>query len=86
MSSLTRQRGHTHLSEIGRVLNDYADQVECKKIILKHFSMKVRPLEAVVAALKYIPKSFHERLYLMTHIKGVKPCQSLAEIARLNLL
>ena len=81
-----RQRGHTHLSEIGRVLDDYADVVECKKIILKHFSMKVRPLEALAAALQYIPQPFHDRLYLMTHIKGTKPCQSLADIARLNLL
>ena len=81
-----RQRGHTHLSEIGRVLKDYESIVQCKKIILKHFSMKVRPLEALKAALRYIPSVFHKQVYLMTHLKGASPHQSLAELARLHLV
>ena len=80
-----RQRGHTHLSEVGRVLSDYGEQVKCKKIILKHFSMKVRPLDALKAALLYIPPIFHDRVYLMTHIKGARPHQSLAELSKLSL-
>ena len=83
--AFARQRGHTHLSEIGRVLMDYQEQITCKKIILKHFSMKVRPFEALQASLKLIPKAFHDRVYLMTHLKGALPHHSLAELAHRNV-
>ena len=75
-----RKRGHTHLSEVGAVLAEGGDTIECEAIILKHFSMKVKPLEALEAALRMIPPQFHERVYLMTALPQGASGLSLAEL------
>ena len=76
-----RQRGHTHLSEIAKILDERADEIACEAIIIKHFSMKVKPLEAAEAALRMIPPSFHERVYLMCDLPRSIRGKSLSEIA-----
>jgi ribonuclease Z len=78
---LARQRGHTHLNEIGALLRERGDEIACEAIILKHFSMKIKPVEALIAALKVIPPSFHERVYLMTHLPKTPSGLSLAELS-----
>lgn len=78
---LARQRGHTHLSEIARLMTEREDKISCEAIILKHFSMKIKPLEAAEAALRLIPPSFHDRVYLMCDLpRGIRG-RSLTEIA-----
>ena len=76
-----RQRGHTHLSEIAELLEERADEIACEAIILKHFSMKIKPLEAAEAALRMIPPMFHERVYLMCDLPKSIRGKSLSEIA-----
>ena len=76
-----RQKGHTHLSEIAGLLRELGAEVRCEAIILKHFSMKVKPLEAVEAALRMIPPHLHDRVYLMCELPRALRAKSLSEIA-----
>jgi ribonuclease Z len=48
---MAKDKGHTHLSEIGRVLRDLGQERLPERIVLKHFSMKVTR-EALDAALQ----------------------------------
>lgn len=83
---LARQRGHTHLKEIGDLLYELNDEVLCQAIVLKHFSMKVKPLDALEAALRLIPSVFHDRVYLMTSLPKGLARFPLSELAWCNLL
>jgi ribonuclease Z len=74
-----RERGHTHLSEVGALLRER--DVRCEAIILKHFSMRVKPLEALEAALKYIPHEHHERVFLLLDLPHTPQGLSLADLA-----
>ena len=78
---LARERGHTHISELGALLRERRGAVGCEAIILKHFSMKVKPHEAVEAALRHIPHEEHERVYLMLDIPHTPQGLSLAQLA-----
>lgn len=77
-----RRRGHTHLNEIGALLEEKRDQIHCEAIVLKHFSMKIKPLQALEAALRVIPDMFHERVYLMLSLPNLPPNLSIADLAR----
>jgi ribonuclease Z len=79
-----RERGHTHLSEIGALLRER--EVGCEAIVLKHFSMRVKPLEALEAALTHIPHEHHERVYLMLDLPHTPQGLSLAELAWRDLV
>lgn len=76
-----RSRGHTHISEIGDILRERRGAVGCEAIILKHFSMKVKPHEAVEAALRHIPHEDHERVFLMLDIPHTPQGLSLSQLA-----
>lgn len=78
---LARRRGHTHLSEIAQLLTERADSISCEAIILKHFSMKIKPSEAAEAALRLIPPQFHDRVYLMCDLPRAVRGKSLTELA-----
>lgn len=78
---MARQRGHTHLSEIATILNEREDQISCEAIVLKHFSMKVKPREAAEAALRLIPPAFHDRVYLLTSLPKAMRGQPLSTLA-----
>ena len=78
---LARARGHTHLKEIADLLRERAAYVSCEAIILKHFSMKIKPFEALEAALRMIPPSFHNRVYLMTALPKSMRGLSLCDLA-----
>ena len=78
---MARQRGHTHLSEIAHLLREREAQISCEAIVLKHFSMKIKPREAAEAALRSIPPHFHDRVYLLTSLPKAmrgKPLSTLA--------
>ena len=64
-----RQRGHTHLSEIATILKEREAEIACEAIIIKHFSMKIKPAEAAEAALRMIPPAFHDRIYLARFVE-----------------
>jgi len=74
-----RERGHTHLSEIGTLLKER--ELSCEALVLKHFSMKVKPHEALEAALKYIPHEYHDRVYLLLDLPKTPQGLSIAELA-----
>jgi len=74
-----RDRGHTHLAEVGELLSQR--EVSCEAIILKHFSMKVKPHEALEAALKYIPHEHHHRVYLLLDLPKTPQGLTLADLA-----
>ena len=76
-----RQRGHTHLAEIATLMNERRDDIACEAIILKHFSMKVKPLDALEAALRLLPPDLHERIYLMSALPKALRGRSLSELA-----
>lgn len=76
-----RQRGHTHLSEVAQLLRERGDEVACEAIILKHFSMKIKPLEAAEASLRLIPPEFHERVFLMASLPKSMRGKPLSELA-----
>jgi ribonuclease Z len=78
---MARQRGHTHLSEIAALLRERESAISCEAIILKHFSMKVKPREAAEAALRLIPPAFHDRVYLLTALPKSMRGRSLSELA-----
>lgn len=73
------ERGHTHLAEIGDLLQQR--DVACEAIVLKHFSMKIKAYEALEAALKYIPHSYHDRVFLLLDLPKTPSGLSLAELA-----
>ena len=78
---LARKRGHTHLNEIAQIMTEQEEQIACEAIVLKHFSMKIKPLDALEAALRVIPPQFHDRVYLLTHLPKSMRGQSLGELA-----
>lgn len=78
---LAKARGHTHLFDIARLLEERASEISCEAIILKHFSMKIKPFEALEAALRMIPPSFHDRVYLMTNLPKSMSGLSLCDLA-----
>ena len=61
---IAQRRGHTHIEELGELLDHLGDRVQCEVIILKHFSMKVKFAEAVHIALNVLPSQLHSRIYL----------------------
>jgi ribonuclease Z len=78
---LARARGHTHLFDIARLLKERESEISCEAIVLKHFSMKIKPFEALEAALRMIPPSFHDRVYLMTSLPKSMRGLSLCDLA-----
>jgi hypothetical protein len=56
-------------------------ELSCEALVLKHFSMKVKPHEALEAALKYIPHEYHDRVYLLLDLPKTPQGLSIAELA-----
>ena len=52
---------------------------ECIRIASKNIELNN------INNIKLIPKAFHDRVYLMTHLKGALPHHSLAELAHRNV-
>jgi ribonuclease Z len=73
--SLARKRGHTHLSEIADILREGGSSIQCKAIILKHFSMKVNLSDAYHAVKTLIPPAFLPKVHLL--LPSLKPTKGM---------
>lgn len=60
--ALAIKKAHTHLSEIVTALETMADRVQCKHIVLKHFSMKYTRERIVELIGAGIPERFRDRI------------------------
>ncbi len=63
--SMSYKKGHTHVKQIAKALNELGDEVTCEKIILSHFSMKYSDKLIRDMVNKYIPEKFKERVAVM---------------------
>lgn len=63
--SMSVKKGHTHIKDIARALNEIDDDVKCEKIILSHFSMKYSDKLIRDMVDKYIPEKFKERIEIL---------------------
>ncbi|MCQ2103112.1 MAG: MBL fold metallo-hydrolase [Fibrobacter sp.] len=63
--SMSVKKGHSHINDIVRALNELGDGVKCEKIVLSHFSMKYsdRYIRDVIA--KSIPEQFKEKIVVL---------------------
>ncbi|SHK30289.1 MBL fold metallo-hydrolase [Fibrobacter sp. UWEL] len=63
--SMSVKKGHSHINDIVKALNEMGDSVKCEKIILSHFSMKYsdRYIRDVIA--KSIPEKFMDRIVVL---------------------
>lgn len=59
------KKGHTHISQIAKALNEVGDDVKCEKIILSHFSMKYSDKLIRDMVNKYIPEQFKDRVEIL---------------------
>ena len=63
--AMARDKGHTHLSEVGQVLRDLGEDRLPEHIVLKHFSMKVTREALDAALLREIPAFALPRVSLL---------------------
>jgi ribonuclease Z len=59
---LAAKKAHTHLSGIARALDHFGDGVQCKHIVLKHFSMRYQPEQVHELVNRGIPERFRDRI------------------------
>lgn len=62
---MATQKGHTHLQEIVEVLEELGEDISCKIIVLKHFSMKYSRNYILRKVEEKIPCQFKERIRLL---------------------
>jgi ribonuclease Z len=60
--SMAHKKGHTHLNNIVKALNEQGDEVKCKQIVLTHFSMKYSEKHILETLEKEIPERFRDRV------------------------
>ncbi len=63
--SMSIKKGHSHIKDIARALNEVGDDVKCEKIILSHFSMKYSDKLIRDMVDKYIPEKFKDRVEIL---------------------
>jgi len=63
--AMSRKKGHSHLEDIVRALNELGDEVECKQIILAHFSMKYSEKYIRESIEKKIPERFKDIVHVL---------------------
>ncbi len=56
------KKGHSHINDIVKALNELDDEVKCEKIILSHFSMKYSEKYIKDVIAKSIPEKFKDRV------------------------
>jgi ribonuclease Z len=62
---LAGRKGHTHIGEIARALEELGDAVETRHIVLKLFSMRYTASEIVEHVNRVIPARFRPRVRLL---------------------
>ncbi|MCQ2105128.1 MAG: MBL fold metallo-hydrolase [Fibrobacter sp.] len=60
--SMSVKKGHSHINDIVKALNELDDEVKCEKIILSHFSMKYSEKYIKDVIAKSIPEKFKDRV------------------------
>jgi len=60
-----REKGHTHLAEIVRLLKERGDRIKSEHIVLKHFSMKHKREEILATIDSSIPEEWKARVQLL---------------------
>lgn len=63
--SMSKKKGHSHIKDIVKALNELDDEVKCEKIILSHFSMKYSDKYIRDVVNKMIPEKFRERIEVL---------------------
>jgi len=63
--SMSVKKGHSHIKDIARALNEMGDSVKCEKIILSHFSMKYSEKYIRDVIDKTIPERFKDRIVVL---------------------
>lgn len=59
------KKGHSHINDIVKALNEMDDGVKCEKIILSHFSMKYSDKYIRDVVAKSIPEKFRDRVVVL---------------------
>ncbi len=59
---MANKKGHTHLSQIVQCLNEFGSEIQCKKIVLNHFSMKYSEKHIQETLEKNIPEAFRDKV------------------------
>jgi ribonuclease Z len=59
---MARKKGHTHLFELVHALEVMGDLVKCKRIVLKHFSMKYGRKHILNSIQRAMPERFRDRV------------------------
>lgn len=63
--SMSVKKGHSHINDIVRALNEMGDSVKCEKIILSHFSMKYSDKYIRDVVAKAIPEQFRDKVVVL---------------------
>lgn len=62
---MAHKKGHSHIRDIVKALNEFDNEVTCEKIVLSHFSMKYSEKHIQDAIAKNIPEKFRERIIVL---------------------
>lgn len=63
--SMSVKKGHSHINDIVKALNEMDDGVKCEKIILSHFSMKYSDKYIRDVVARSIPEKFRDRVVVL---------------------
>jgi len=60
--AMARKKGHSHVQDVIRALEAMENEMKCKLVILKHFSMKYGRKQILGILERKIPARFHDRI------------------------
>lgn len=63
--AMSVKKGHSHINDIVKALNEMGNDVKCEKIILSHFSMKYSEKYIRETINKKIPEQFLDRIEIL---------------------
>ena len=56
------KKGHTHIAQLVKALEIYGPTMQCKHIVLNHFSMKYSSDHILGTILKKIPEAYRDKI------------------------
>ena len=60
--SMADKKGHTHIAQLVKALEIYGPTMQCKHIVLNHFSMKYSSDHILGTILKKIPEAYRDKI------------------------
>ena len=60
--SMADKKGHTHISQLVKALEEFGPTMKCKHIVLNHFSMKYSSDHILGALQKKIPEAYRDKI------------------------